>query len=481
MILTLEVSPPQAAQLGAASDKTFRSAGGLIGRDRSNDWILPHTKVSSRHARISYHDATFYIEDTSTNGVFLNSSKQRLTKGRPQALVSGDRILIDPYEIRVTITNDAEDAVERRARSAPSHPVQLLPDLEAVAQAMPDEELDPLKLLDLGPGPGRKPVPKAPTARDLERSSPMAAHYQPPAVHRDPAPPRQPASPGMIPEGYNPLLDDSVDAPYVGHDILADSSGAVPLVLIEEASIEVNRDPALPPLMSTDATSVTSYSRPPAVVPDRPGPSEIQAMSEPSSDPVRGVDLADVLAGAGLTGLPVTAELAQSFGEILRVVVSGVMDILQARQEIKDEFRMRMTRFKAADNNPLKLSANVDDALHNLLIKHNDAYLEPVEAFEDAFRDLKNHQLALLAGMRVAFESLLAQFEPDHLQEQFDRQIKRGQVFGMPAKLRYWDFYRDAYQETAKDPERRFRKLFGEEFARAYEEQLELLKGKTGG
>jgi len=157
------------------------------------------------------------------------------------------------------------------------------------------------------------------------------------------------------------------------------------------------------------------------------------------------------------------------------------MDILQARQEIKDEFRMRMTRFKAADNNPLKLSANVDDALHNLLVKHNDAYLEPVEAFEDAFRDLKNHQLALLAGMRVAFESLLAQFEPDHLQEQFDRQIKRGQVFGMPARLRYWDLYRDAYQETAKDPESRFRKLFGEEFARAYEEQLELLKRKAAG
>ena len=479
MILTLEVSPPQAAQLGAASDKTFRASGGLIGRDKSNDWILPHTKVSSRHARISYHDATFYIEDTSTNGVFLNSSRQRLPKGRPQALVSGDRILIDPYEIRVTITNDAEDAVERRAHLAPSHPVQLLPDLEAIAQAMPDEELDPLKLLDLGPR--RKPVLKAPNARDLERSSPMAAHYQPPAVHRDPAPPRRPSPPGMIPEGYNPLLDDSVDAPSAGEDILADPSEADPPAIIEEASNDVDQDPAFPPVMSTEATSVTGYSPPSAVVRERPDPGEIQPISTPSSGPTRGVDLAEVLAGAGLTGVPVTAELAQSFGEILRVVVSGVMDILQARQEIKDEFRMRMTRFKAADNNPLKLSANVDDALHNLLVKHNDAYLEPVEAFEDAFRDLKNHQLALLAGMRVAFESLLAQFEPDRLQEQFDRQIKRGQLFGMPAKLRYWDLYRDAYQETAKDPESRFRKLFGEEFARAYEEQLELLKRKAAG
>ena len=47
------------------------------------------------------------------------------------------------------------------------------------------------------------------------------------------------------------------------------------------------------------------------------------------------------------------------------------MDVLQARQRIKDEFRMRVTTFKAAQNNPLKFSANVEDALHNLLVKRN--------------------------------------------------------------------------------------------------------------
>ena len=74
---------------------------------------------------------------------------------------------------------------------------------------------------------------------------------------------------------------------------------------------------------------------------------------------------------------------------------------------------MRMTQFRAADNNPLKFSANVDDALHNLLVKRNAAYLEPVEAFEDAFDDLRDHQMAMLAGMRVAFEAMLGEFNPD--------------------------------------------------------------------
>jgi type VI secretion system protein ImpI len=96
-----------------------------------------------------------------------------------------------------------------------------------------------------------------------------------------------------------------------------------------------------------------------------------------------------------------------------------------------------------------------------------------VEAFEDAFTDLRKHQIAMLAGMRVAFEAMLAQFDPDRLQEEFDRQLSKGLV---PAKLRYWELFRDRRDEIVKDPEASFRRLFGEAFARAYEEQLKQLK-----
>jgi type VI secretion system FHA domain protein len=141
---------------------------------------------------------------------------------------------------------------------------------------------------------------------------------------------------------------------------------------------------------------------------------------------------------------------------------------------------MRMTHFRPADNNPLKFSANVDDALHNLLVKRNPAYLGPVEAFEDAFDDLRNHQIAMLAGMRVAFEFMLGEFDPDHLQVEFDRQLKKGSsLLSVPAKLKYWDLYRELREEIMKDPEASFRELFGEEFAKAYEEQLRRLKTKN--
>ena len=222
------------------------------------------------------------------------------------------------------------------------------------------------------------------------------------------------------------------------------------------------------------AADIASTSTPRVVPVDTPTP-PLQPVPRSTS---ANEGLAAMLAGAGLEGVEVTDELARDFGRILNVVVTGVMDVLRARQQIKDEFRMRMTQFRPADNNPLKFSANVDDALHNLLVKRNAAYLPAVEAFEDAFDDLRAHQIAMLAGMRVAFESMLAQFEPARLQDQFDRQLKKGSLLAVPAKLRYWELYREKCETLLADPETSFKKLFGEEFARAYEDQLARLKAE---
>ena len=58
--------------------------------------------------------------------------------------------------------------------------------------------------------------------------------------------------------------------------------------------------------------------------------------------------------------------------------------------------------------------------------------------------------------------------------------VSRAAIGLMPAKLRYWDLYREKRDEMLKDPEASFRRLFGEEFARAYEEQLRQLKAEDG-
>jgi type VI secretion system FHA domain protein len=509
VILTLEIAPPHGPKLGPGSRQTFRADGGTIGRAADSHWILPHTKVSGRHALISYHDGTFFIEDRSKNGVCINSLENRLVVGQPHPLNSGDRLLIDPYEIDVLITNEAQDEVRRPAMTPPaassSHanpfeiddpfddrpfpfpsttPAYSSP-LDSPDDGPISQELDPLKLL--GGEARREPARKAQTARDLDRNSPLDGHYRPPAVQTPPpAPPPAAHSSGapLIPENYDPLAPDD---PSSISKMLAwkppPVEAPVPAVPPEP---EAEPEPEPIPIPTPPPPPPRRAAPPPPMPVEEPvfAPAAPIAPPPPAPEPVvaavardpRPSDLASVLAGAGLDQIDVTPELAESFGQILRVVVSGVMDILRARQQIKDEFRMHMTHFKPTDNNPLKFSANVEDALHNLLVKRNAAYLAPVEAFEDAFDDLRSHQIAMLSGMRVAFEFMLAEFDPNRMQEEFDRQLKKGSLLSVPAKLRYWDLFREKRDEIAKDPETSFRELFGEEFAKEYEEQLRRLK-----
>jgi type VI secretion system FHA domain protein len=196
--------------------------------------------------------------------------------------------------------------------------------------------------------------------------------------------------------------------------------------------------------------------------------------------PGAAIDLAAVFAGAGLNPSTVSPEFARDFGRILRIVVEGLMEVMRARREFKNEFRLGMTTLRPTENNPLKFSANVDDALHNLLVKRNAAYLGTVDAFDDAFDDVRNDQMAMLAGMRAAFDAMLQEFDPDRLQQAFDAHGGRGALLSTPAKMRYWDQYRDKFHDMVRDSEKCFRNLFGDEFAAAYEEHLRQLKSRGG-
>jgi predicted component of type VI protein secretion system len=75
---------------------------------------------------------------------------------------------------------------------------------------------------------------------------------------------------------------------------------------------------------------------------------------------------------------------------------------------------------------------------------------------------------------------MLARFDPDRLQREFDLQ-KKGALLAVPAKLRYWDLYREKLRDMAQDPETAFQDLFGDEFASAYEEQMKRLKEQGRG
>jgi type VI secretion system protein ImpI len=101
--------------------------------------------------------------------------------------------------------------------------------------------------------------------------------------------------------------------------------------------------------------------------------------------------------------------------------------------------------------------------------------MPPLEAFEDAFDDIRFHQLATLAGMRAGFESMLRRFDPKRLQ-QVNARRNPGFWARFGDKSRCWDRYVDLFEEMAGNAEAVFHRMYGEEFSGAYERQLEELK-----
>ena len=496
MPLTLEVVGPKAAKMGGGARKVFQRSG-TIGRLRDNDWVFPDEYISGHHAKILFANGSFLIEDTSTNGVFINSPQNRMTRGQPYTLRHGDTVYIDDYEVRVTLDSEAILAPNPPSRGPliPEDPFGV--NAAAGSSISEPTETDPLKLLGLQDA---RVIPPGPSAAALASQSPMVQHYQPPAAPPRPAPPpppRPPSAPApakLIPDDYDPLASDEAPLsagkppPFAAPPPPQPAAPAMSPQTAAADPVRAQRPAVRPPPPEAPRAAI-----PPRPAPVRPAPSAPRSQppqsqtpaNPPSADAVgersgagagSNLDFAAMLAAAGVDAARVTPELAQQFGQILRVVVAGLMDVLRARERIKDEFRMRMTTFKTTDNNPLKFSANVEDALHNLLVKRNAAYLGPVEAFDDAFQDVRNHQMAMLAGMRVAYQAMLAEFEPGQLQEKFDRQVKTGSFLSGPAKSKYWELYVNKFHDMVKDADSCFRHLFGDEFAKAYEEQLARLK-----
>ena len=73
--------------------------------------------------------------------------------------------------------------------------------------------------------------------------------------------------------------------------------------------------------------------------------------------------------------------------------------------------------------------------------------------------------------MNSAFIEFADRFDPDELQESFDRAID-SKLLGFMNKSKYWDLYCDLYPIMTEKGGGRFPQMFGEEFVKAYERQV---------
>jgi pSer/pThr/pTyr-binding forkhead associated (FHA) protein len=78
-------------------------ADGGVFPDVDLDSDDPEAKVSRRHARITFNDGVYLLEDLgSTNGTFINRGK-RLPKGTRQPLRDGDEIIVGKTFLRFQV------------------------------------------------------------------------------------------------------------------------------------------------------------------------------------------------------------------------------------------------------------------------------------------------------------------------------------------------------------------------------------------
>ena len=111
MALRLQIISDQRNTLGEHARAVFGVGGGSIGRAQDNDWVLPDAQryVSSHHARIHCRDGRYYLQDTSSNGVYVNGATTPIGVRAQHELRDGEDLRMGDYHLRVRIDATTAD------------------------------------------------------------------------------------------------------------------------------------------------------------------------------------------------------------------------------------------------------------------------------------------------------------------------------------------------------------------------------------
>jgi type VI secretion system FHA domain protein len=412
--------PPETRQVGGGEFS--------IGRSSECDWVLPDPErvLSKRHCLVMFRDNAWQVTDTSTNGTYLNHELKGLGPDAPRVLRDGDRLVFGSYEIEVLL-NAGAAPLPGRDRTTPFTGERLTGDPfpmqagDPLGIAMPPsidlpQDFDPIGKSDVYPVPDR--------VSDLQGS------------YRAPRPSLE-----LLPDDWD--QDDGPVAPPP-----APPPPAITAPVLPEAPLQAEPLPPLP---------------------------VVQAAGAPVQDA-----FAAFAAGAGVSGPPREDPLdtLRGLGSAFRAVVAGLRRMMIARAAIKGEFRIDRTMIQAVGNNPLKFSADDDDALAALLGIGRHSDMTPERAVSDAMRDMRLHELAMSTAMLQAVRDMLAELGPARVQKRvrpsfFDRLPGR-------RRARAWSAYEALHAQIVQALTDDFDSVFGKAFVRAYERAMAELAAQDG-
>jgi type VI secretion system protein ImpI/type VI secretion system protein len=454
--MTLTLSMLRCPETVAPETRSLQSGEFSIGRGPENDWVLadPERSISKQHCMLAYRSGCWQIADLSTNGTFLNRNSEPLGRGQAHDLRDGDRVRIGSYEIEVRIV----EAAAQRPAAASQNPF----------------DLDPFANPPAGPPGGR--FEPDPLLRPAGAPDPFAAGFGSPGVN--------------LPADYDPLAPEPSDAPFTG-PAQADHSPHIEDAFIPPPARSVLPDdwdrefrsfaasPAAPePAPVTPTPAVAS----PIVAPPGPAPAAPpEAIATPPRAPIPAPAASSVeadllvafLRGVGVADLRPSGDPAaamEALGRAFRALVSGLRRALMARAAVKREFRLEQTMLRSQGNNPLKFSADDEDALRALLGAGRRTEMNAADAVADALRDVRLHELATVVAMQSAVRALMAELDPAKLR----RTAERGGLDFVPMqrKAGAWDAFEALHARITHALSDDFDSVFGKNFARAYERAL---------
>lgn len=491
---------------------TFAIQGGTIGRGSDNQWVLddPERFISSKHSEISFENGQYYLTDLSTNGTFSNGAAEPIGKGNTIQLNDGDKFALGEYEFLASAWQAEEQpstsSLETSANfsqgpfadsvQAPIQQNDNLPEQDYFASVNSPQtddfassfaghvsssdslfspepiEVDPLVALD--------------NARQIPEANPFESNAYSSVSHSDQADPMQQAvswpestiETGGIPDDWNDDLIESTPAPinkanfYVDQSKHEDSS-VNKTAEDKKSALEKANEKILAEIAILKKQAQRQALQQQIEKNTQTAPPDAKKTKRTSTNNEQSLIDALGLNENNLSDEKVI-EINQVVGELVRETITGMMQVLSSRNTIKNEFRMNVTTIQPVENNPLKFSANVDDAIENMFIKDGNAYKKPVEAIKEGFEGIAEHQIAILAGIRTAFTGVLERFDPAVLEKRFEQFNKSGIIPGLN-KAKNWESYNQYYKELVDDMDNSFQHLFGYEFVQAYEEQLQKL------
>jgi type VI secretion system protein ImpI len=401
----------------AVEDRQRRLRGGRlsIGRGADSDWVLPdpERQLSKHHCVVEQRDGAWFLTDTSANGVFVAGSPDPLGNSGSVRLQDGLRLRLGGYVLAVSLPPDDGPSAPAFTPAAASPPLF-------------DQTWYRGRSLDL---PRHPVAPETP----LTRSDHAPPHHVALDLPRRRAP-------------FDDVPDDAGASPAPRPRV--DEHGPRPM--------PPDPDPQSDAGAEAPAAHAAPEAPPPPAAP-RFGP-EVTHAAEAGMD--AGSGLAAFLEGAGLAaadaGDAPPEALLHELGQRYRAMAQGLIELLMIRSALKRETGLDRTMIAATDNNPLKLTASIEEAVRWLVAPRGSGYLEPDMAIAATIDDLKAFTPELVRSMQQALQALLHHIDPAAFEHALGDISMLQIVAAGGRKAAYWDRFKERYAELAREAEREF-------------------------